>query len=60
MAEWDAKFAHKLREYREFAAQAHKAASEATTFEMRQAQEELARSWELLIKEIEALGRGRH
>ena len=46
--------AEKLPQMRVLAAEARQAALHASTSELRQAYEEIARSWEQLFKEIEA------
>ena len=58
MSEFEPNLSDKLREYREMAAEAWKAAKQAATPEIKRSHEELARAWEQLIKEIELLIRG--
>lgn len=58
MPEAKARLSQKLREYREMAASAQKAAETAATPEMKRAHEELARCWEQLVMEVQSLIRG--
>ena len=60
MSDSNARLSQKLHEYREMAASAKKAAENATTPGMKRSHEELARSWEQLILEVEFLIRGGH
>jgi hypothetical protein len=58
MADPHARLSQKLGEFREMAASARQAAEKATTPRARLAHEEVARCWEQLIQEVEALIRG--
>jgi len=46
--------AQRLREFKQMAAEARKAAGRAATPEMRRGYEQLAQSWDQLIREIES------
>ena len=58
MSDSKARLSQKLREYREMAAVSRKAAETAATPGMKRSHEELSRSWEQLILEVESLLRG--
>ena len=58
MPEREAQLSQKLRQYRQISAETWKSASEAKTPELRLALEEVAQSWDQLIREIEGLLRG--
>jgi len=58
MSEAKLRLSQKLREYRDMAASAQKAAQTAATPGLKRAHEELARCWEQLVLEVESLIRG--
>jgi hypothetical protein len=55
MSEREAQLAQKLRQYRQTSAETWKSASQAKTPELRLALEDVAKSWDQLIREIESL-----